>query len=52
LATLASTRFIFETDLKKVWFDVDGSGATAAVLMIDFSATTSGTFGVNDIQII
>jgi Ca2+-binding RTX toxin-like protein len=50
-ATLSTTRFIFETDTRIVWFDADGSGSSAAVKMIDFSSVT-GTFGVDDIQII
>jgi len=38
LATTAAHRFIFDTDDKKLYFDVDGSGATPAVHV----ATTTG----------
>lgn len=52
LATAAATRFIFETDSSKLWYDADGSGAAAAQLIIDFYNTTKGVFSAADIQII
>ncbi len=51
-ATAAATRFIFETDLRKLWFDADGTGAGVKVLVMDFTSTTNGTFSNADIQII
>lgn len=38
LATDASDRIIYETDLGRVWFDADGNGAGARVLVATLSA--------------
>lgn len=46
----ANDRFIFDTIDSSLWFDVDGSGAAAAVMVADLQA--SATFTVADITLI
>jgi Ca2+-binding RTX toxin-like protein len=52
-ATALATRFIYETDQRKLWYDADGSNSAAAVVIIDFTtATSGGAFSYADITII
>ncbi len=51
-STSGFTRFIFETDTKMLWYDADGTGATAAVMMIDFSSFKAGVFSADEIVIV
>ncbi len=46
----SNDRFIFDTTDASLWFDVDGNGAAAAVMVVDLQA--SATFTVADITLI
>ncbi len=50
-AAQSDDRIIYRTTDKTLWFDADGAGATAAVLICDLGSVT-GTFKVTDITII
>ncbi|MFN0192470.1 MAG: calcium-binding protein [Aestuariivirga sp.] len=43
VAVNAAVRFIFENDVKILWFDADGNGAGAAVMVADLQAAATMT---------
>ncbi|MFN0192472.1 MAG: calcium-binding protein [Aestuariivirga sp.] len=43
VAANATVRFIFENDVKILWFDADGNGAGAAVMVADLQASATMT---------
>jgi Ca2+-binding RTX toxin-like protein len=43
VAANATVRFIFENDVKILWFDADGNGSGAAVLVADLQASATMT---------
>jgi Ca2+-binding RTX toxin-like protein len=43
VAANATIRFIFENDVKILWFDADGNGAGAAVMVADLQASATMT---------
>ena len=46
----ADDRFIFDTTDRSLWFDIDGNGVVAAVMIADLQALA--TFSVADISLI
>jgi len=45
VATGATGQFLFDTAAKTLWWDVDGTGAAAAVLIVDLSSAQGWSAG-------